>query len=240
MTTATQTLIQDYRRDGVITVKPLFSPERLEAIREALERFYVEIAPTLPATDVTFETDGKTVRNLWHLEKYDPFFGELAKDPDLLALVGELVNGEPVLMAVETFNKPAKVGTGVPAHQDNAYFCRTPADVLTVWLAVDPVTQANGPVFYIRGSQNQLLPHKPSGVSGNSMGLDADFDRSDPFVGTLDAGDALIHHCQTIHYSAPNTTDFPRCGLLMVFRGKHTEVDPKLKEAYRQGGAARD
>lgn len=233
-----ESVISQYRRDGVIRVQKLFSAQRMEAVRAALQNYCTQIVPGLPKSDVTFEADGETVRNLWRMDRHDAFFADLAADPELVALVGRLVNGEPVLMGVETFNKPAKIGSGVPAHQDNAYFCRTPADVLTVWIAVDPVTQANGPVFYVRGSQGQMLRHTPSGVSGNSMGLDAEYDRSDPFVGTLDAGDALLHHCQTIHYSAPNTTDLPRCGLLMVFRGAHTEVDAQLKEQYARGGAA--
>jgi hypothetical protein len=29
-------------------------------------------------------------------------------------------------------------------------------------------------------------------------------------------GDALIHHCETIHHSVPNTSDYPRLGLLLV------------------------
>lgn len=48
---------------------------------------------------------------------------------------------------------------------------------------------------------------------------------------------ALIHHCEVIHFSAPNRTDFPRRGLLMVFRGSHTEECPVLKAAYAKGGA---
>jgi ectoine hydroxylase-related dioxygenase (phytanoyl-CoA dioxygenase family) len=55
---------------------------------------------------------------------------------------------------------------------------------------------------------------------------------TDVFRGLLAPGDALIHHCQTIHWSAPNKTDAPRCGLLMVFRGAHTRHDPQLKAAY--------
>jgi hypothetical protein len=42
----------------------------------------------------------------------------------------------------------------------------------------------------------------------------------------------MIHHCQTIHWSAPNKTDRPRCGLLFVYRGAHTAPDPQLKAAY--------
>jgi hypothetical protein len=60
------------------------------------------------------------------MDRHDPFFDTLAQREEILALVRELVHGEPVLMAVETFNKPARVGSGVPPHQDNAYFCQSP------------------------------------------------------------------------------------------------------------------
>ena len=97
------------------------------------------------------------------------------------------------------------------------------------------ITPENGPICYIKGSHKDgVLPHKASGVMGNSMGLikmpeDA---KSREFCVTLEPGDAAIHHCQTIHYSAPNKTDHPRCGLLLVYRGAHTQFDPQLKEAY--------
>ncbi|MBK8094245.1 MAG: hypothetical protein IPK32_20320 [Verrucomicrobiaceae bacterium] len=38
--------------------------------------------------------------------------------------------------------------------------------------------------------------------------------------------------CETIHHSAPNRSDFPRLGLLLVYRGKHTQTDAALKAAY--------
>jgi phytanoyl-CoA hydroxylase len=236
-TTDIEPLAAAYVRDGVIRIRKFFDAADVAAIRAALGRYFRDIAPTLPESDVTFEADGTTVRNLWRMEKHDPFFAALADRPSIRNVVGKLVHGEPLLLGVETFNKPARVGSGVPPHQDNAYFCQTPPDVLTVWVAIDAATDDNGPIFYIRGSQAELLPHKPSGVRGNSMGLAAAFDKSDPFVGTLEPGDALIHHCQTIHYSSANKTDHPRCGLLMVFRGTHTADDPSLKAAYDAGRA---
>jgi len=232
-------LRKDYDRDGVIRLEQLFDASALERIRRELERYIREIGPTLSDADIVREADGQSVRNLWRMEDHDGFFRELAADAELRGLLAELLHGEPELMAVETFNKPAKVGSGVPPHQDNAYFCHQPPDVLTVWIAIDPVTLDNGPVYYIRGSQKRgMLPHKPSGIKGNSMGLDAAFDDSDPLVGTLDPGDALIHHCQTIHYSEPNRTEHSRCALLMVFKGPAAAVDPQLKAQYAQGGAA--
>lgn len=228
-------LARDYERDGCVRVREFFSADALSDVLHELERYEREIVPGLPESDRTLEADGQTVRNLWRMERHDPYFDGLARDPRVLAMVGRLVHGEPVLMAVETFHKPARVGSGVPPHQDNAYFCQTPPDVLTVWIALDAVTEANGPVFHLKGSQRDgTQPHRPSGVSGNSMGLVTmpAHQEADVLRGTLDRGDATIHHCETIHWSALNQTDRPRRALLMVFRGAHTAHDPKLKDAY--------
>lgn len=228
-------LIEDYERDGVIRVRGLFSAAEVAAIRSELERFMRDDLPSRPADARTFEADGRTVRNLWRLEIHDPAILPMVEKPEILSLVSQLVHGEPLLVGVETFNKPARVGSGVPYHQDNAYFCQTPPDMLTIWVAMDPVTMENGPVYYVRGSQKHgMLPTKPSGVKGNSIGLaePSTVPLEEQFCGLLEPGDALIHQCETIHHSAPNVSDFPRLGLLLVYRGTHTQTDPKLKTAY--------
>jgi phytanoyl-CoA hydroxylase len=231
-------ILNDYERDGVVRIKQFLGSEELSIIREEIGKYVRDIAPGLEATEVTFEADGKTARNLWRMEKHSPFFRAFAEKAEILQLVRELVHGQPINLGVETFNKPARIGSAVPAHQDNAYFCQSPPDVLTVWVAMDPVTDANGPVFYERGSHKLgLLPHKASGVKGNSIGLADPFDFSNKMTGLLEPGDALIHHCQTIHYSEPNRTDAPRCGLLSVYRGAQTQVDPIMKDAYEKARA---
>lgn len=237
----TDSLIRDYENDGVVRVRGLFSADEVVALRAELERYMHDDLASKPADARTLEADGKTVRNLWRLEIHHPAFTPMVEKPEILALVSALVHGEPLLMGVETFNKPARVGSGVPYHQDNAYFCQTPPDMLTIWIAMDPVTLANGPVYYVRGSQKGgMLPTKPSGVKGNSIGLAEapDVPLEEQFCGLLEAGDALIHQCETIHHSAPNTSDFPRLGLLLVYRGKHTHTDPTLKAAYTAAATA--
>ena len=229
-------IISDYRRDGVVRVRSLLVPERLREVREAIRRYQERMLPDLPSGDYTLEPDGSTVRNLWRMERHDPFFADLSADPRLLDLVRPLVNDEPVVVGVETFNKPALVGSVVPPHQDNAYFCLSPPDVLTVWIAIDPATEENGAVEYAVGSHVELLPHAPSGVKGNSFGL------ADPlpdgwfrtFRGTVEPGDALIHHGRTVHWSRPNRSDRSRLSLVIVYRGEHTRKDPALEEGYRR------
>lgn len=228
-------VLESYERDGVVRVRGFFDAGTIAQIRERLDHYQRDILPGLNAGDYVLEADQRTVRNLWRMEQHDPWFVELATSERILSLVGPMVHGEPVLAAVETFNKSARVGSGVPYHQDNAYFCQSPPDMLTFWIAIDPATAENGPVYYVTGSHRQgVLPCKPSGVAGNSTGMASEPETplDEQFRGILDAGDVLIHHCQTIHHSAPNRSDRPRLGLLFVFRGAHTRNDPQLQAAY--------
>jgi ectoine hydroxylase-related dioxygenase (phytanoyl-CoA dioxygenase family) len=228
-------LLTQYERDGVVLVPQFLSAEEVATVRAELDRYIRDDLAAQPVDARTLEKDEKTVRNLWRLEKYNPWFLDLGERADIKALIAPLVHGEPLLVGVETFNKPARIGSGVPYHQDNAYFCQTPPDMLTVWIAIDAVTEANGPVFFVNGShKNGMQPTKPSGVRGNSIGMaePSSVPLSEQFCGLLAPGDATIHHCETIHHSAPNTTDHSRLGLLLVYRGSHTQTDPKLKDAY--------
>jgi phytanoyl-CoA hydroxylase len=231
-------VVEDYERDGVVRIRQFLPPTQVHEVRREIAKYVDEIAPTLAPTEVVFEADEKTPRNLWRMEKHSAYFAGLAKKPKIISLVSQLVHGDPVLLGVETFNKPSRIGSGVPPHQDNAYFCQAPPDVLTVWIAMDPATEGNGPVQYARGSHKLgLLPHEASGVKGNSIRLAGQFDHSDIFVGLLRPGDALIHHCETVHYSTPNHTEWPRCGFLLVYRGAHTQTDPVLKATYDEARA---
>ncbi|MBL4883347.1 MAG: phytanoyl-CoA dioxygenase family protein [Planctomycetaceae bacterium] len=228
-------VIEQYQRDGVVRISQLFSAEMITKIREELQRYICEDLDAKPADARTLEADGKTIRNLWRLEQHCPYFRQLAQQAELVELIGQLVGGEPVLCGVETFSKPARIGSGVPYHQDNAYFCQTPPDMLTLWIAIDRVTVENGAVTFILGSHQQgMLPTKPSGVTGNSIGLanEPTTPKSEQFCATLEPGDATIHHCQIIHHSDANQTDQSRLGLLFVYRASHTKTDSQLKHDY--------
>ncbi len=234
-------ILQDYRNEGVVRIRHFFSQQLVTEIRDELQRYIREDLPDKPADARTLEADGQTIRNLWRLNLHNPYFEKLGRRPEILSLIGKLVNGEPELHGVETFSKPARIGSGVPPHQDNAYFCQTPPDMLTLWVAIDPVTKENGAVYFIKGSHKTgMLPTKPSGVTGNSIGLaePPDVPRSAQFCATLEPGDATIHHCEVIHESDPNGTDQSRLGLLFVYRGVHTRTDPQLKAAYTEAVTA--
>ena len=132
-----------YARDGVIRLREFFDTELVSEIRGEIERYIREVLPLQETPDCTFEADDSTIRNLWRLEKHSDYFRRFAGRQEVRQIVRKLVQGDPVLVAVETFNKPAHIGSSVPYHQDNAYFCQSPPDVLTIWIAIDPVTVAD-------------------------------------------------------------------------------------------------
>ncbi len=233
-------LLGDYQRDGVVLIRELLSSKEVADIRAEIDRYIREELVSKPADAATREADGVTVRNLWRLEQHNPWLKAIGDRDQIHQLIAPLVGGKPVLEGVETFNKPARLGSGVPYHQDNAYFCQTPPDMLTIWIAIDAVTQTNGPIYFVKGSHHDgVLPTKPSGVRGNSIGMAeaSSVPLAQQFCGLLDPGDATIHHCNTIHHSAPNTTDQSRLGLLLVYRGEHTRTDPELHAAYAVASA---
>ena len=120
-------LLAEYRRDGVVRIRQLLSKSEVDSIRLEIERYIRDDLKSKPADAATREADEATIRNLWRLERHNEKLRALAMRQDFLNLVGPLVNGVPTLAGIETFNKPARIGSGVPHHQDNAYFCQTTA-----------------------------------------------------------------------------------------------------------------
>jgi hypothetical protein len=103
--------LTDYERDGVILVRSFLSAEEVAAVRAELERYIREDLASKPLNARTLEKDEKTVRNLWRLEEHNEVFHALGHREDIKALIAPLVHGEPVLCAVETFNKPARIAS---------------------------------------------------------------------------------------------------------------------------------
>jgi phytanoyl-CoA hydroxylase len=233
------TITRRYRTDGYVAVPGLFSRERVAEIAAQIDRAGNSAAERMAQGDFVLEQSGGGVRNLWRLEHYDEFFADLGNDPAVVGVVEKLIGAPVDLVAVETFNKPARHGSAVPPHQDNACFCQEPPDMLTVWVAIDATTSDNGPVHYAAGTTEVLLPHKGSGIPGSSMVLidPPTYPAEQVHVGLLEPGDAMVHHCLTVHWSEPNRSDRSRCGLLLVYRAKHTRTSKELRDIYTEAQA---
>jgi ectoine hydroxylase-related dioxygenase (phytanoyl-CoA dioxygenase family) len=147
--------------------------------------------------------------------------------------------GEPVrAMNLQYFNKPAKVSTPTPPHQDGFYFCLKPCNAITMWIALEDIAPEQGCVNYVQGSHRYgMRSHGSSGTLGFSQsiidfGLPVDHENSKSFP--CKAGHLIAHHSLTIHWADGNTSgDKSREAMGAVFFGESCQEDVETKKAYQ-------
>ncbi len=125
-----------------------------------------------------------------------------------------------------------------PPHQDNYYFCLEPANVLTMWLALDPVDAENGCLRYVDGSHTRgYRKHAKSQILGFSQGImdytTDDFNRE--VAAVMQPGDVAVHHGMTTHRADANLSQTRhRRSFAMVFTGVSCQRDDAAFARYSE------
>lgn len=231
-----------FDRDGYARFEGLLGPAQLAEFRERVERYIADTAPTLEATRVLYEQQGgsRGVKQLVDMNLADTFFADLLTGPLFQERAAVLLGEEAVPQTVEYFNKPPRIGTPTPPHQDGFYFCLSPNHALTFWVALDDCDEQNGCMSYVRGSHRRgVIDHRASGVVGFSQGL-GDFSWSDGDVDVMRvaAGDVLAHHSLTIHFAGTNRSERNRRSLGLIYYAASARRDPEAWERYQASLAA--
>jgi ectoine hydroxylase-related dioxygenase (phytanoyl-CoA dioxygenase family) len=223
---------EGFEQNGFAIVRDVFSRQEISALSEEVDRVIGGNAPYLPPSEMVFEpeTQPARLRNAFRLHLYNDLFLEAARHPALVRSVQNILGRTLRLYSSQIFAKPAQVGTVVPAHQDMPYWPFAPYEMVSAWIALDDSTVENGCVRYVAGSHKLgMLPHAPSGVAGNSLGVMAD-----PRVAALPEhpaevkrGSCILHHCLTVHRSDANLSASPRRGLIYVYMSDRVRLtDP--------------
>ncbi|WP_406698991.1 phytanoyl-CoA dioxygenase family protein [Singulisphaera sp. Ch08] len=226
-----------YDEDGFVVVRQWLSPGEFAELRDHVDRYIREVVPGLPDADAFYEDRSRpeTLKQLQRMEQ-DSFFADYRHHPAWKAIAEGLL-GEPAHAdGVEWFNKPIGTHHVTPPHQDNFYFCLRPPQVLTVWLALDPVDEENGCLRYVRGSQRRgIRPHRRTSTLGFSQEVAdyGDADRADEVAVPLQPGDVVIHHGDTIHRADANrSATRHRRSFAMVFKGLSCRRDEAAYARY--------
>jgi phytanoyl-CoA hydroxylase len=238
-----------YDRDGFVIVRQFLRGPDLAELNANLDRYIREVVPGLPDSQAFYldRSRPQTLKQLQHMG-VDPFFRAYPNHPTWVALARALVSEEAHAGDPEWFNKPTASGSPTPPHQDNYYFNLKPPNVVTIWLALDPVDEENGCLRYVAGSHRRgLRPHGRSNILGFSQGI-TDYgpdDRAHEVQIHLQPGDAVAHHGETIHRAEPNgSATRPRRAFALVFKGVSCRRDEEafaryqaaLQEQHRQMG----
>lgn len=235
----TDALKSTYDRDGFVVVRQFLDEQELACLRSNLDRYVREVVPTLPATAAFYQDRSRpeTLKQMQHMDA-DPFFRDYTQDAKWRELALALVGEPAACTSPEWFNKPPGTAHATPPHQDNYYFCLRPSNVVTIWLALDPVDEENGCLRYVAGSHLRgLRPHGASQVLGFSQAI-TDFSEQDEAQAVtvrLQPGDAVAHHGETIHRADANrSATRHRRAFAMVFKGVSCQRDAQAYDRYEQ------
>jgi len=226
-------------RDGFVVIPGFLSGSELSQLNDNLDRYVREVVPTLPDADAFFE-DKSQPETLKQLQRMgcDAYFEAYRNHPRWVQAAEQILGEAALAEQPEWFNKPPGTRHVTPPHQDNYYFCLKPAQVITIWLALDQVDAENGCLRYVAGSHREgYRPHTRSQILGFSQGISdygpSDFSRE--VAVPLQPGDAVAHHGMTIHRADANMSAVRhRCSFAMVFRGVSCERDNEAFERYLQ------
>lgn len=156
-------------------------------------------------------------------------FRRLLYHERILDLAQDLIGPNLMLFHDQALFKPARTGGPVFWHQDNAYWQCRPATLVSCWITLDDADRENGAMRFIPGSHLRPLWHERSEGTGALLDVGGQVDAEKVVVAELPAGGCLFHHCQTLHYTPPNTTDRQRRAFVIHFmqpgtRNKRGEI----------------
>lgn len=134
-------LASEYYENGFIVLSNVFTNELIDKIKSEMnEKGFNENFPIQ-----TFRNNIR-IQDLW---QYSDPVKELACHPKIMDTLKMLYEREPVPFQTLNF----KVGTQQKAHSDTLHFSSLPARYMCgVWVALEDITEDNGPLFYYPGS----------------------------------------------------------------------------------------
>jgi phytanoyl-CoA hydroxylase len=226
--------------NGFVVLRNSIPPKLVHSVHDELLTAVAENRITNKLRDIHFFPDGE-ISSAHNLINYVPSYALLQALPNILALVKSFFQDISVTQFNSSyFAKPRRQGLETRAHQDNAFFCMEPADVVTCWLPVSFARKENGCLYYYVGSHRLgNLEHLPEGNLGASMCIPdvllsntgKKFHKS--YI-ELELGDCVIHSALVIHGSQANKSNYDRNAFNFSIASKYAVRNHQLYENYRK------
>ena len=159
------------------------------------------------------------------------FAREIAGSAGVLDAVEPIIGPDIMIWSSSILIKKPQSSGYVSWHQDLRYWGLEDHDAMvSAWLALSPVTRANGCMRFVPGShKGRLVPHNDTYVADNILtrGQEAaiEIDEGATRHVELRPGQMSLHHGRLLHASAPNISDEWRIGYVMIF------ISPKNRQA---------
>jgi ectoine hydroxylase-related dioxygenase (phytanoyl-CoA dioxygenase family) len=239
--TLPQAIIDAYDRDGAVLIEGAIDAAWLARVAAAIERDIENPGPHchsyLPANG-----RGRFHGNL-RVWQNDPDFRDYCLHSPLPGMAAELLRADKVnLFYDQLFVKEPGTTNPTPWHNDQPYWPVRGWQVMSFWLALDPVTKDSGRVEFVRGSHkwDRWFQPRQFGERHDQMeyernpefepmpDIEADRARYDIIGWDMAPGDVVAFHALTVHGAGGNhRADVRRRGYTVRYTGDDATYDPR-------------
>uniref|UniRef100_A0A7I4ADD0 Phytanoyl-CoA dioxygenase n=1 Tax=Physcomitrium patens TaxID=3218 RepID=A0A7I4ADD0_PHYPA len=198
--------IRRFEEDGATVVRQLFPPEWIDQLRAAAEENMKN--PGILCDEHVKPGRFHDDQFLWRRHEtmrrfiYESPAAEIAR---------QMMRGEKVqLFYDQLFVKEPGTRKATPWHNDHSYWQLKGNQVVSLWLALDPVPKSSC-VKYVKGSHKWQLFHKIASFSGDEQrykesaalpdapDIENRRDEFELLTWDMDPGDCLVHHSFAVH-----------------------------------------
>ena len=205
--------------DGYLLIRGFFSRGEIERLSDVAKD---DVLIDKNMYDRGDKEGLKTKLSLW-FSLDDSIYSLMARCERMVSGVELLLGGEPAHFQSKFMKKEPRVGGAWEWHQDYGYWYRDGflmPDMLSVLTAISPATRENGCLQVLKGSHRMgRIEH---GFTGEQVGADTERvdearNRMETVFAEMDPGDSLFFHCNLLHRSDSNRSDFPRLSLISAY-----------------------
>ena len=231
--------IDEFNNDGVTCLRGVIAPEMVETLRNAVQRDIENPGPNFYGYQTGDEPKFHGNQELWQT---DEDFAEYCLRSELPTLAAQFLEAKKInLYYDQLFVKEAGAGAPTPWHNDQPYWAISGWQVMSFWLALDPVNLESGAVEYVRGSHKwdrwfQPAPFAPTAAHSYDKNanyepipdIDANRDDYDIVSYDMEPGDLLAFHSLIIHGAGGNANlKIPRRGYAVRYTGDDVRYDQR-------------
>jgi ectoine hydroxylase-related dioxygenase (phytanoyl-CoA dioxygenase family) len=234
--------IAQFQRDGVICLRQMFDAEWMERMNAAVNRIMDAQNPLARPREVTRALGGKTGRYhinsfVWH---WDADFRDWVMKSPMPLIAARIMKADEVRVFYDqVFVKEPQTAEMTDWHQDLPFWPVRGEDILSIWVALTPVTHENSAVEYIAGSHKwgkfyaAAIPDKDARFKSDLEPCpNFSNEKANPqyrFLSwEMQPGDCLIHHPLTVHGAEGNFSPTRRrVGISTRYFGLDCRWDPR-------------
>ena len=215
--------IAAYDDDGVVLLKNAIDEAWQDRLREAVE------------DELTRKEKYFSYRHIW---QHNPVFRGMCFESQAPKIAADIMQTDKVnLLYDQMFVKEPGTGSATGWHNDQPYWPVRGWQVMTLWIALDPVTRENGPLEFIRGSHKWDRWFQPFHADAHGGAateqpepspnfeplpdFEAQRDQHEILSWDMQPGDVLAFHAMGMHGARGNTSAAERRrGYAIRFTGR--------------------